>query len=68
MGYEICIPKPRILAQEILYKYGGGDKQAVQKYIENQETEVLILAQKCYDPFEKWPKSNWNKKDNSKRK
>lgn len=25
----------------------GGDKQAVQKYIENQETEVLILAHKC---------------------
>ena len=46
----------------------GGYKQAVQKYIENQETEVLILAHKCYDPFEKWPKSNWNKKDNSKRK
>ncbi len=45
----------------------GGNKQAVQKYIQNQEKEDLISAQinmvEYYDPFEKWLKSNLKKKD-----
>ena len=50
----------------------GGNKQAVQKYIQNQEKEDLISAQismvEYYDPFEKWLKSNSQKKDNTKKK
>jgi putative transposase len=48
----------------------GGNKQAVQKYIQNQEKEDLISDQismvEYYDPFEKYLKSNKkepNKKD-----
>ena len=40
----------------------GGNKQAVQKYIQNQEKEDMISAQvsmvEYYDPFEKWLKSH----------
>ena len=40
----------------------GGNKQAVQKYIQNQEKEDLISDQismvEYYDPFETWLKSN----------
>ena len=43
----------------------GGNKQAVQKYIQNQEKEDLISAQismeEYYDPFEQWLKSNLKK-------
>lgn len=43
----------------------GGNKQAVQKYIQNQEKEDLISAQismvEYYDPFEQWLKSNQKK-------
>jgi putative transposase len=43
----------------------GGNKQAVQKYIQNQEKEDLISDQismaEYYDPFEKYLKSNKNK-------
>jgi putative transposase len=48
----------------------GGNKQAVQKYIQNQEKEDLISDQismvEYYDPFKKYLKSNKkepNKKD-----
>ena len=44
----------------------GGNKQAVQKYIQHQETEDLISNQismvEYYDPFKKWLESNQNKK------
>ena len=50
----------------------GGNKQAVQKYIQNQEKEDLISTQismvEYYDPFDKWLKSNGVKKDNAKKK
>ena len=50
----------------------GGNKQAVQKYIRNQEKEDLISAQismvEYYDPFEKWLKSNSNKQNKAKEK
>lgn len=50
----------------------GANKQAVQKYIENQEKKDLISAQisivEYYDPFEKWPKSNIEKRDTPKKK
>ena len=50
----------------------GANKQAVQKYIENQEKEDLISAQismvEYYDPFEKWLKSKPEKRDNPKGK
>lgn len=50
----------------------GSNKQAVQKYIQNEEKENLISAQismvEYYDPFEKWLKSNKEKKDNLKKK
>ena len=40
----------------------GGNKQAVQKYIQDQAKEDLISDQismvEYYDPFEKWLKSN----------
>ena len=43
----------------------GGNKQAVQKYIQNQEREDLISSQismvEYYDPFEQWLKSNQKK-------
>ena len=43
-----------------------GNKQAVQKYIRKQEKEDLISAQismvEYYDPFEKWLKSNTEKR------
>ena len=44
----------------------GGNKQAVQKYIQHQETEDLISNQismvEYYDPFKKWLELNRNKK------
>ena len=44
----------------------GANKQAVQKYIQHQETEDLISNQismvEYYDPFKKWLESNRNKK------
>ena len=44
----------------------GGNKQAVQKYIQHQEREDLISNQismvEYYDPFKKWLESNRNKK------
>ena len=50
----------------------GGNMQAVQKYIQNQEKEDLISTQismvEYYDPFEKWLKSNSVKKDKAKNK
>lgn len=50
----------------------GGNKQAMQKYIRNQEKEDLISAQismvEYYDPFEKWLKSNSNKQNKAKEK
>ena len=50
----------------------GGNKQAIEKYIQNQEKEDVISAQismvEYYDPFEKWLKSHTTKKDNSRRK
>ena len=49
----------------------GGNKQAVQKYIQNQETEDLISNQismvEYYDPFKKWLESNSKKKDKKKK-
>ncbi len=49
----------------------GGNKQAVQKYIQNQEKEDLISDQistvEYYDPFENWLKSNAKKKDENKK-
>ena len=49
----------------------GGNKQAVQKYIQNQEKEDLISTQismvEYYDPFEKWLKSNGIKKGKPKK-
>ena len=50
----------------------GNNKQAVQKYIQNQEKEHLISDQismvEYYDPFEKWLKSNKEKRDIPKKK
>ena len=50
----------------------GNNKQAVQKYIQNQEKEDLISAQismvEYYDPFEKCLKSNKEKRDIPKKK
>ena len=50
----------------------GGNKQAVQKYIQDQAKEDLISDQismvEYYDPFEQWLKSNSNKKDRQKKK
>jgi len=44
----------------------GGNKQAVQRYIQNQEKEDMISDQismvEYYDPFEKWLKSYTGKK------
>ena len=44
----------------------GANKQAIQKYIQHQETEDLISNQismvEYYDPFKKWLESNRNKK------
>ena len=44
----------------------GANKQAVQKYIQPQETEDLISNQismvEYYDPFKKWLEANRNKK------
>ena len=49
----------------------GGNKQAVQKYIQNQEKEDLISNQismvEYYDPFRKWLESNSKKKDKMKK-
>ena len=49
----------------------GGNKQAVQKYIQNQESEDLISNQismvEYYDPFKKWLESNTKKKDKMKK-
>ena len=49
----------------------GGNKQAVQKYIQNQEKEDLISNQismvEYYDPFKKWLESNPKKKDKKKK-
>lgn len=43
----------------------GSNKQAVQKYIQNQEKENMISAYigmvEYYDPFKEWLES-WNKK------
>ncbi len=65
---------------QMKYKYGhrhfwsrgyyvstvGGNKQAVQKYIQNQEKEDLISAQinmvEYYDPFKSWLESSTGKK------
>ena len=48
----------------------GGNKQAVQKYIQNQETEDMITDQismvEYYDPFKQWLENN-NKKSNRKK-
>ena len=48
----------------------GGNKQAVQKYIQHQETEDLISNQismvEYYDPFKKWLESNRNKSERRK--
>jgi putative transposase len=48
----------------------GGNKQAVQKYIQNQEKEDLISDQismvEYYDPFGEWLKSN--SRDTKKKK
>jgi len=45
----------------------GNNKQAVQKYIQNQEKEDMISTQismvEYYDPFEEWLKSCEKKKD-----
>ena len=50
----------------------GGNKQAVQKYIQDQAKEDLISDQismvEYYDPFEKWLKSNSTKTDRQKKK
>lgn len=44
----------------------GGNKQAVQKYIQNQEKEDLISDQidmvEYYDPFKQWLESSTGKK------
>ena len=49
----------------------GGNKQAVQKYIRNQEQEDLITDQismvEYYDPFREWLESNQKKKVKSKK-
>ena len=49
----------------------GGNKQAVQKYIQNQESEDLISNQismvEYYDSFKKWLESNSKKKDKKKK-
>lgn len=49
----------------------GGNKQAVQKYIQNQGKEDLISNQismvEYYDPFQKWLESNLKKKDKTKK-
>ena len=49
----------------------GGNKQAVQKYIQNQEKEDLITDQismvEYYDPFRQWLESNLKKKDKPKK-
>ena len=49
----------------------GGNKQAVQKYIQNQEKEDLLSNQiimvEYYDPFQKWLESNSRNKDKSKK-
>ena len=43
----------------------GGNKQAVQKYIQNQETEDMITDQismvEYYDPFKQWIDNNKKK-------
>lgn len=48
----------------------GHNKQAVQKYIQNQQKEDLISAQisivEYYDPFDKWLKSNSKTKNDKK--
>lgn len=48
----------------------GHNKQAVQKYIQNQQKEDLISDQismvEYYDPFDKWLKSNSKTKGNKK--
>ena len=50
----------------------GGNKQAMEKYIQNQEKaeeiSVPISIVEYYDPFEKRLKSNTSKKDNSRKK
>ena len=50
----------------------GNNKQAVQKYIQNQEKEHLISDQismvEYYDLFEKWLKSNKEKRNIPKKK
>ena len=47
----------------------GGNKQAVKKYIQNQETEDMITDQismvEYYDPFKQWLENN-KKKSNRK--
>ena len=47
----------------------GGNKQAVQKYIQNQETEDMITDQismvEYYNPFKQWLENN-KKKSNRK--
>ena len=49
----------------------GGNKQAVQKYIRNQEQEDLITDQismvEYYDPFRQWLESNLKKKQRTKK-
>ena len=48
----------------------GGNKQAVQKYIQNQEMEDMITDQismvEYYDPFKQWLENN-KKKSNRKK-
>ena len=48
----------------------GHNKQAVQKYIQNQQKEDLISDKismvEYYDPFDKWMKSNSKTKNNIK--
>ena len=48
----------------------GGNKQAVQKYIQNQEMEDMITDQismvEYYDPFKQWQENN-KKKSNRKK-
>ena len=49
----------------------GGNKQAVQKYIRNQEQEDLITDQismvEYYDPFRQWLESNLKNKGKPKK-
>ncbi len=49
----------------------GGNKQAVQKYIQNQEKEDLITTQismvEYSDPFKKWLESNHKEQVKKKR-